>query len=503
MAPTDTFILAVDGVAPLAKITQQRSRRFKSAETSGKLFDSNSITPGTEMMIRLNLYLQQWIDSNKLQLPSKVIYSSHLVPGEGEHKIMDFIRGKQVLGSDTHVLYGMDADLIMLSLISPIDNIYLMREDVRDVINIDNLRTALQRQMNYRSTYLTDFVVIMSLIGNDFLPHPPALSQISISIDTMINIYNRRKISLTNQFGIKWDTFLIFLEEIAQIEPSLIMKESTRRVTYPSEMIQQAISVDDQHHPVFDFDTFRSLWYHNEFNQQVVIKSKELPLDVTTDDIFTMGQQYLIGIGWVLRYYTNGTTSINLRWFYPYFHAPLFSDLQRVLQKLKTVDDYQSVEGQMMLNPIYQLLSVLPRKSKPLLPIEVQPLMDDTSVIIDYYPIVFESELDGKMAKWQSIPIIPFVDVNRIFEAVATTAIFTQQRSLLFRKENDVIITRPSEVSMLPTANEVAEARSRGAPKVSEKRRIVKQEKPIIQTRTLDPEELQRINKWKAIPPLM
>lgn len=130
--PQDLLVLAVDGVAPLAKITQQRKRRFKASKSrhDEKIFDSNNITPGTTFMINLDKHIRKWIANNNKQLPQKVIYSSHLVPGEGEHKIIDMIRDGKIKDMDVggHVLYGMDADLILLGLVAPTNNIYLLEK---------------------------------------------------------------------------------------------------------------------------------------------------------------------------------------------------------------------------------------------------------------------------------------------------------------------------------------------------------------------------------------
>ncbi len=148
--PRDLLIMAVDGVAPRSKINQQRSRRFRSAKDSGKssVFNSNSITPGTDMMMRLDNFIQQWILINQQQLPPQVIYSSHLVPGEGEHKIMDFMRaGHYPENKGSHLLYGLDADLVMLSLLVPVKGINLIRENLRDIVVIDNFRIMVEGMM--------------------------------------------------------------------------------------------------------------------------------------------------------------------------------------------------------------------------------------------------------------------------------------------------------------------------------------------------------------------
>jgi hypothetical protein len=137
--PRTVLYLAVDGVAPRAKMNQQRSRRFRAAkemeaaaleraargyESVGQNnknvvpFDSNCITPGTDFMLKLSLALQKWVqyklDTDPIwQTGANVIVSGPDVPGEGEHKVMDFIRAERTKASSpyyrpnmVHVLYG-------------------------------------------------------------------------------------------------------------------------------------------------------------------------------------------------------------------------------------------------------------------------------------------------------------------------------------------------------------------------------------------------------------
>ena len=79
-------------------------------------------------MMNLDKFLQNWILTNTSILPPKVIYSSVNSVGEGEHKIFLLMRQSQITGSHAHVLYGMDADLINLSMLAPLNKINLMRE---------------------------------------------------------------------------------------------------------------------------------------------------------------------------------------------------------------------------------------------------------------------------------------------------------------------------------------------------------------------------------------
>ncbi|CAC35856.3 5'-3' exoribonuclease 1 [Caenorhabditis elegans] len=306
--PQKVFFMAVDGVAPRAKMNQQRARRFMSARTAhtqlakalenGEImpsearFDSNCITPGTYFMTRLHQKLDDWIKTKSATdsrwQGRKIILSGHNVPGEGEHKIMDFIRTERAGSSydpnTRHCMYGLDADLIMLGIVSHEPHFSLLREEVTfntrprkndnkatkkpkrtdsDVKKFHLLHLSLLREylawefadvkdslpFEYEMERIVDdWILLGLLVGNDFLPHLP---NIHIHDDALPLLYSTYKKVLPtldgyiNEAGyLNLSRFEAFLAELAlndktsfmeRLEDEQFMESKRIRVVDPEQ----------------------------------------------------------------------------------------------------------------------------------------------------------------------------------------------------------------------------------------------------------------------------
>jgi 5'-3' exonuclease len=131
-APKNVYV-AVDGVVPMAKLRQQRMRRFKSlwwAEKEIEMgvrvrgaprWDTNAITPGTRFMDSLTLKIGSLCTQHNWK------FSSSNEPGEGEHKLMRWLRNQNF---QNVCIFGLDADLIFLAMSAHTDKseLFLLRE---------------------------------------------------------------------------------------------------------------------------------------------------------------------------------------------------------------------------------------------------------------------------------------------------------------------------------------------------------------------------------------
>ncbi len=240
--PSRLLNLAMDGIAPRAKMNQQRSRRFKKSseshrdslaeqavredrEAKGKpcpplesaesKFDSNVISAGTRFMDRFARYLRKWIVMRQKQgsIFSRltILFSDTLSAGEGEHKILAWIRSQA--SCLRHIVVGDDADLILLgiSVRRQAPNFYILRSrnraDGYDVIDVAGIVESLGGRM-YQDAFnmskktdnpvlplldvqrmLDDFVYLSFFVGNDFLPPLPTISIFEGGLELLVEIY--------------------------------------------------------------------------------------------------------------------------------------------------------------------------------------------------------------------------------------------------------------------------------------------------------------------------
>lgn len=585
--PKKVFYMAIDGVAPRAKMNQQRARRFRSAVeaeealkkaiASGEpipkepAFDTNAITPGTEFMARvtenLKFYINQKVSNDKQWQDIEIILSGHEVPGEGEHKIMEYIRVQKAQENynpnTRHCVYGLDADLIMLGLVAHEPHFSLLREEVtfgrnkqsstdvskqtffllhislvRDYLKEEfkNLSDEISFEYNFERV-LDDLILILYVIGNDFLPNLPDLHLNKGAFPLLLHSFKeamRRSDGYLNEYGkINLKRLAIWLDILSVFElenfeegdidvewfnkqldnvsrrgerrrerqgKELLIKQQKKvvgliaawlmkvyhenynikefhldeskipEIELPSDFFESEFNIQfikkfaydiglfivhsrstNQYTAKLDIDGISPDETEEELNKRLIdikqtirkyqssvivedeetLQSEEalynekfenwkdnyykekLHFSIKdTEELTKITENYIEGLQWVLNYYYTGICS--WPWYYRYHYAPRISDLRYGLN-VKF-----NFELGKPFTPFEQLMSVLPERSKELIPITYRHLMtDDDSPIKDFYPDDCEIDKNGKSASWEAVVLLSFVDEKRLKEAMA------------------------------------------------------------------------------------
>ena len=426
--PRRRIVLCVDGPAPAAKMCQQRSRRFRSAKDASadvtRSFDTNSITPGTKFMDFLTKYIDWYIrkrisEPNSFWQDIEVIFSNEKAPGEGELKILSYIRYYGNL-KESFCVHGLDADLIMHTLLTHLPRIYLLRDEMYDheydyhFINISQVSNTLARQLEWSSpdhkfcakSAIHDFVFLCFLVGNDFLPQIPSLEILENGLDLLLATY----ISICKEQGHMTvnspdSTALQFSKSALQSLLSVLGKYEQKNLEnklasktpyFPDDILSKhstrALSAqDDSGKWNVDINAYCADYVSSHFDESI---------DVVC-------HHYLEGMQWVFSYYTQGTT--NWSWYFPYHYAPPASILAEYVQSY-TKTNYTHSRPSM---PFEQLLYVLPPRSASLLPKELSGFLSSPeSPLAPFCPEDIEIDLSGKRREWEGIVLLPILNRN-------------------------------------------------------------------------------------------
>jgi len=472
LKPSDNLIIAVDGQVPVAKMNQQKSRRFKSALEKSALsaFDRNALTPGTDFMIKIDQKLSSWVSENSSNLSKRVIYSSHLSPGEGEHKIFDYIRRGDLLPTTgANVIYGLDNDLIILSILSGIDNFYMKPEDRNEgrkerFISVDRMRQIIIRDFRFdgvdEKLLIQDFSVMMMLAGNDFLHKLPNSSQsFDILFPIMANVYKRTSKHLTDEENnINWRSYLRYMKNYNEYggENNHFIKYYLHPKVHPYPEIMRNITISGKdgsktndvvfdktkHNLTFDFLKFSKEWYQKQFNPEVVQWNGERVETYDNNLIKNMCISYMKTVQWVQYYYTRGHKSVSQLHSYRYLYTPLVASILTVLvriiksEKLWGLGMVLRDQDKLELNVIHQLFSVIPYQSLPVIPKMYQTLYSDN--MSELNPSIFEVSDHNTDKEHQKLAIIPLVNVFYVDQVLRDSDI----------RYPDSILTKPDEIYM-------------------------------------------------------
>lgn len=463
--PKKGVFIAIDGVAPVAKIKQQRSRRYKSVHDK-ELWDSikkkhkkplsnfwnnSAITPGTEFMKKLHYKIIDWAKTQKVQ----IIYSSCNTPSEGEHKLLQFIRNNQKDKKNyKYVLYGLDADLIFLALSTNNNDVYLLREanqinknepeNTLSYVSIRIMRNCifntidryykkqfLQNDKSYekfKTQFISDFIFLCYFLGNDFLPHLPSLNIQKDGIEYLIDAYSEILFELTtddnlpslisdiNKMIFNEDFLKKLIKKLSQNEEAILLENYAEKKKYhrcdsTDKYDQEIFKIENLQFKINDpvqlgSDNHKE-WRKRYYKHYFGCKSDESLEDFSEKIV----KNYLMGIKWVSIYYFDKCGSWD--WYYPYDQPPFLSDIAKYIDKIH-INNITFKLGK-PLKPFVQLLCVLPQQSNYLLPPPLRKIMvNPHSSLSHLYPTDFEQDFLNKHKYWMAIPQLPPLEVELI-----------------------------------------------------------------------------------------
>ncbi|KAK7812216.1 hypothetical protein U0070_010975, partial [Myodes glareolus] len=489
--PRKVFFMAVDGVAPRAKMNQQRGRRFRSAkEAEDKIkkaiekgetlptearFDSNCITPGTEFMARLHEHLKYFVNmkisTDKSWQGVTIYFSGHETPGEGEHKIMEFIRSEKAKPdhdpNTRHCLYGLDADLIMLGLTSHEAHFSLLREEVRfggkktqrvcapeettfHLLHLSLMReyidyefSALKEKITFKydiEKIIDDWILMGFLVGNDFIPHLPHLH---INHDALPLLYGTYIAILPELGGYinesghlnlpRFEKYLVKLsdfdrEHFSEVFVDLKWFESKVGNKYLNEAAgaaaEEARNCKEKRKSKGQENSL-SLAALAKSEGEVAASEDNFEDETEDDDLFeTEFRQYKrtyymtkMGVDVVSDEFLADQAACYvqaIQWILHYYY-----------HGVQSWSWYYPYHYAPFLSDIRNISSLkihfeLGKPFKPFEQLLAHLMTSEDSPIIEYYPPDFKTDLNGKQQEWEAVVLIPFIDEKRLLEAMET-----------------------------------------------------------------------------------
>ena len=470
--PKELLYISIDGIPPRSKMVQQRNRRFLSSWKKDRLIESlenskidnelidkvknewnsSAISPGTKFMNILSDKIKNHFKKSEKYKYIKTIISDSYEKGEGEFKIFKYI--KSLNNKKNNLIYGLDADLIMLSLLRE-NNIYLLREptylklqnnEPYLFVSIKELKKNLiifyEHYFSNKNNIIENYVFICFLIGNDFIPHLSFLKFKNNGLEILLSYYKK------------------IYNEIS--ENILIIKKTKNNTNYLinykflSKLFQELSKIENEKMEECTNDFFNKKPFFKSFKEDELIKKHEHNLElypilkkkedkikagidnnwrqkyyyylfntISGNDIKNICHNFLESLEFTLDYYFH--QKYHSTWYYRATYSPTILDLSNYLQSLNIDKKFEiedtifkiNIEDDLLYPDIdisipLQLLMILPPSSIDLIEDDKhKKLMTDINKgVLHYYPKNFGISIYLKNWLWLCQPKLPNIDIK-------------------------------------------------------------------------------------------
>jgi 5'-3' exonuclease len=436
--PKDLIYIAIDGVAPMAKMKHQRLRRFKSVKEQEirneiismhnnpiiKKWSNSVITPGTNFMKKLAILLLKFSKEYQPKYQSKnvnIILSTSNTHGEGEHKIHQYLKEQPKQDNiPTRVVYGLDADLLFLTLATHLPKLYILREAIHIddkstkkflMVDMDLLKTGIfeeiqsktKKELNIKDV-INDYIIMGFLLGNDFLPNIPSLSlspihpKLENGLDILLKIYPEY---IENNDYINSGNLITFMEILANLE-----ENHFKTIYQRGRITQKTNETDPCKLALFQLDNL-TLSDVNFLNigkdDPQMYKKRYYNYFFPKMKINDICKEYLEGISWVKHYYLNDCP--DWLWLYKHHQAPFISDIYQYLIK-NQLPEIKIIDNKYSIKPLEQLIMVIPPEFANILPVECRTIFKNSN-LQKYFPQDYDFDIFMKTKFWMIYPDIP------------------------------------------------------------------------------------------------
>ena len=261
-----------------------------------------------------------------------------------------------------------------------------------------------------RSVWLRDYIAIMSVLGNDFMPHSLGWTirddAISFILEGLEYVCMMEKMRLTIDGKINIAVLRRFFVWCSDEESKRVGKWLKQKQNfYPPALKQiepfaRAVEEAESEPMIRQTEMFLMDGATLSPNWRTLLETYHFSSSAQADAAAT---EFIRGFSWVYAYYLD-SSSVDVNWYYSWSSAPTFYTLSRVLGRMETLPS--PLGSTPPVSAITQLVMVLPPQSHALLPVSVAWRLEK---YFEYLPKSFNLEFFGHRFLWECEPIIPFM----------------------------------------------------------------------------------------------